>query len=100
MSSKRAPTSHQVLAASDEPVDEGVQRVVLNAIQSEQLITIDDTPMPALMLTGPQSRWVAAVRHAGLTILIAAHDLAPASLCLQPISDPTERLLGPEPPDA
>lgn len=74
--------------------------VALNAIQSEQLITIDDMPIPALMLNGPQSRWVAAVRHAGLTILIAAHDLAPASLCLQPISDPAERLLGPEPPDA
>jgi hypothetical protein len=74
--------------------------VVLNAIESGQLITIADTLMPALMLTGPQSRWVAAVRHAGLTILIAAHDLAPASLRLQPIGDPAERLLGPEPTDA
>ena len=65
---------------------------ILNANQSEQLITVDDTRIPAIMLDGPQSRWVAAVDHAGLTILIAAHDLTPASLCLQSITDPAEPL--------
>lgn len=73
---------------------------VLGAVQSEQLITIDGASTRTLMLNAPHDRWVATARHADLTITIAAHDLEPASLRLEPIADPAAHLLGPEPPDA
>jgi hypothetical protein len=71
---------------------------VLNAAQSEQLITIDDGSMTAVMLSGPGNRWVAAGTHGELTIIIAADNVEPSSLRLRPISG--AQLLGPEPPDA
>jgi hypothetical protein len=52
------------------------------------------------MLNATGSRWVAVAQRADLTITVAAHDLEPASLRLEPISDPAAELLGPEPPDA
>jgi hypothetical protein len=52
-----------------------------------------------LTLTPPSGRWVAVRRHDDLTITIAAHDLDPMALALEPIPDPAVRLLGPEPPD-
>jgi hypothetical protein len=72
---------------------------VLAAARSEQLITIDGTPRPFLMLASPTRRWVAVRRHDDLLITIAAHDLDPATITLEPIPDPAARLLGPEPDD-
>jgi hypothetical protein len=69
----------------------------VGAVQSEQLITIDGTPQPFLRLTTPTARWVAVRRHDDLTITIAAHDVDPTALTLEPIADPAARLLGPEP---
>jgi hypothetical protein len=67
------------------------------ASQTEQLITIDGTPQPFLALSIPTGRWVAVRRHDDLTITIAALDVDPATLTLEPIPDPAARLLGPEP---
>ncbi len=69
----------------------------VGAIQTEQVITIDGTPQPFLRLTTPTGRWVAVRRHDDLTITIAAHDVDPTALTLEPIADPAARLLGPEP---
>jgi hypothetical protein len=52
------------------------------------------------MLNLPRNCWVVVARHADLTITVAAHDLEPASLRLEPIADPAAQLLGPEPPNA
>lgn len=52
-----------------------------------------------LMLTARGDCWAAAIAHADLTITIAAHEIEPESLRLEPIGDPAARLLGPEPPD-
>ncbi|MGO9754927.1 MAG: hypothetical protein ACLP8S_29065 [Solirubrobacteraceae bacterium] len=71
----------------------------LEATPAEQLITIDGTPQPFLTLSTPTGRWVAVRRHDNLTITIAARDIEPATLTLEPIPDPAARLLGPEPPD-
>jgi hypothetical protein len=73
---------------------------VLGAVRSEQLIAIDDASTEMLMLNAPRNRWVAVARHADLTIIVAASDLEPAPLRLEPIADPAAQLLGPEPPDA
>jgi hypothetical protein len=67
------------------------------AMQTEQLITIDGTARPFLGLSTPTGRWVAVRRHHDLTITIAARDLDPAGLTLEPIPDPAARLLGPQP---
>lgn len=45
----------------------------------------------------PNARWVAVRRHHGVTITIAAREIDPASLIIEPIADPVARLLGPEP---
>jgi hypothetical protein len=74
------------------------QAVVLNAVQTEQVINIDQAPMTTVMLTGPENRWVAAGQHRDLIIIVAAHNVEPSSLHLEPIR--TSSLLGPEPPDA
>jgi hypothetical protein len=74
------------------------QTVVLNSAQSEQIIDTDESPLTTVMLTGPENRWVAAGQHGDLTIIIAAHNVEPSSLHLEPI--PLSRLLGPEPPNA
>ena len=71
----------------------------LGATPSEQLITIDGCPQPFLALSTTTGRWVAVRRHDNLTITIAAHNLDPATLTLEPIPDPAARLLGPEPQD-
>jgi hypothetical protein len=69
----------------------------LGATRVEQLITLDCSPQPFLTLSTPTGRWVAVRRHDDLMITIAARDLDPATLTLEPISDPADRLLGPEP---
>ena len=72
----------------------------LGALQTEQMITIDGTPRPFLGLSTPTGRWVAVRRHGDLTMTIAAHDLDPITLTLEPIADPAARLLDPEPEEA
>ena len=68
-----------------------------NATQTETLITIDGTPEPFLTLTPPSGRWVAVRRHGDLTITVAATELDPKAIELEPIPDATRRLLGPQP---
>jgi hypothetical protein len=68
-----------------------------SATKTEQMITTDGTPQPFLRLSTPTGRWVAIRRHGDLTITIAAGDLDPTTLTLEPIPDPAARLLGPEP---
>jgi hypothetical protein len=57
---------------------------------------IDGTDQPFVALTTPGGRWVAVRRHNDLTVTIAAHDLDPTKISLEPVAD-TARLLGPEP---
>ena len=71
----------------------------LAATRSQAQIIIDGTPEPFLTLTTPSGRWVAVRRHDDLTVTIAARDLDPAALTIEPIPDPGARLLGPEPED-
>lgn len=65
----------------------------LGAIRTEPLIAIDGTPESFLMLSTASGRWVAVRRHADLTVTIAARNLDPTTLILEPIGDPTSRLL-------
>ncbi len=67
------------------------------ATQTEKLITIDGTPEPLNTLTPLSGRWVAVRHHGDLTITVAANDLEPTAIELEPIPDPPARLLGPEP---
>jgi len=64
------------------------------------MITIDGVAQPFLRLSTPTGRWVAIRRNGDLTITIAARDLDPATLTLEPIPEPGARLLGPEPDEA
>ncbi len=64
---------------------------------SETEITIDGDREPFLTVGTPNARWVAVRRHHGVTITIAAREIDPASLIIEPIADPVARLLGPEP---
>lgn len=78
-------------------IDRRRRAAALAAAQSETNITIDGTPASFLMLSMPSGRWVAVRRHHDLTVTIAARDLDPAMLTIEPIPDPAARLLGPEP---
>jgi hypothetical protein len=71
----------------------------LAAIRSDAEITIDGTEQPFVVLTTPGGRWVAVRHHDDLTVTIAARDLDPATISVEPIADPAARLLGPEPQD-
>jgi hypothetical protein len=64
---------------------------------SETEITIDGAREPFLTVGTPNSHWVAVRRHHDVTITIAAREIDPASLIIEPIADPADRLLGPEP---
>ncbi|MFZ0971038.1 MAG: hypothetical protein WAN22_02360 [Solirubrobacteraceae bacterium] len=64
---------------------------------SETEITIDGAREPFLTVGTPNARWVAVRRHHDVTITIAAREIDPASLIIEPIADPVARLLGPEP---
>jgi hypothetical protein len=92
--------SHAAITLWLEARNRERRAAVLNARQSEKLITIDGVSTSALMLNAPHNRWAAAVRRGDLTGIVATHDLEPASLRLAPISDPAAAMLGPEPPDA
>jgi hypothetical protein len=72
----------------------------VSAIQTERLITIDGAPQPFLRLSTPTGRWVAVRRHDDLTLIVAAHDIDPTTLTLEPVPDPAARLLGPKPEEA
>jgi hypothetical protein len=73
---------------------------VLAALRSEQLISIDRTPAPFLTLTAATGHWVAVRHHNHLVITIAASDLDPTPITIEPIPDPAARLLGPRPSGA
>jgi hypothetical protein len=80
--------------------DRAARAAVLDAMRSEQLITIDGTPAPFLTLTAATGHWVAIRHHNDLIITIAASDPDATPITLEPIPDPAARLLGPKPPGA
>jgi hypothetical protein len=80
--------------------DRTVRGKVLAAVCSEQLISIDGTPAPFLTLTAATGHWVAVRRHNDLVITVAASDLDPTPITLEPIPDPAAALLGPRPSGA
>ncbi|MEO8967251.1 MAG: hypothetical protein ABI355_06620 [Solirubrobacteraceae bacterium] len=67
------------------------------ALVSETEITIDGARASFLTLGHLNAHWVAVRRHNGVTITIAAREIDPASLVIDPIANPGARLLGPEP---
>jgi hypothetical protein len=67
---------------------------------SETKIMIDGEREPFLTVGALNARWVAVRRHHDLTITIEAREIDPASLVIEPIADPSARLLGPEPDGA
>jgi hypothetical protein len=70
------------------------------AAVSETRITIDGAREPFVTVGAPNTHWVAVRRHHDVTITIAAHEIDPASLIIEPIADPAARLLGPKPDEA
>ena len=68
-----------------------------DAAHSEAQITIDGAANSFVALTTPSGQWVAVRRHDDLTITIAARNIAPETITIEPIADPAARLLGPEP---
>ena len=80
--------------------DRTVRGKILAAVCSEQLISIDGTPAPFLTLTAATGCWVAVRRHTELVITIAASDLDPTAISVEPIPDPAAALLGPRPSGA
>jgi hypothetical protein len=64
---------------------------------SETEITIDGIRERFLTVGTPNGHWVAVRSHHDVTITIAAREIDPASLIIEPIADPNARLLGPEP---
>lgn len=63
----------------------------------ETRIMIDGAREPFLTVGTLNARWVAVRRHHGVTLTIAAREIDPASLIIEPIADPAARLLGPKP---
>ena len=80
--------------------DRTARGTVLAAVRSEQLISIDGTPAPFMTLTAASGHWVAVRHHRDLVVTVAASDLDPARITIDPISDPAARLLGPRPSGA
>ncbi|HET8979806.1 MAG TPA: hypothetical protein VFN87_16725 [Solirubrobacteraceae bacterium] len=81
--------------------DRTVRGKVLAAVCSEQPMSIDGTLQPFLTLTAAASgHWVAVRHHGDLMITIAASELDPTRITIEPIPDPAGRLLGPKPPGA
>jgi hypothetical protein len=80
-------------------VDRRRRVAALAATRSEAQVTIDGAEEPFLALTTPGGRRVAVRRRHDLTVTIATRDLDPATITIEPISDPATRLLGPEPED-
>jgi hypothetical protein len=80
----RAARRRRVAGSHDAPV-------------SEIEITIDGAREAFVTVGTPNAHWVAVRRHHDVTITIAAREIDPASLIIEPIADPAARLLGPEP---
>jgi hypothetical protein len=80
--------------------ERAVRAKVLAAVRSEQLISIDGTRKPFLALTAASGHWVAVRHHSDLEITVAAGDLDPGLITIEPIADPAARLLGPRPSGA
>jgi hypothetical protein len=80
----RAARRRLVATSHEAPVD-------------ETEITIDGAREPFLTVGTPKAHWTAVRRHHDVTITIAARDIDPASLTIEPIADPAARLLGPKP---
>ena len=64
---------------------------------SQTDITIGGAREPFLTVGTPNAHWVAVRRHHDVTITIAAREIDPASLIIEPVADPATRLLGPNP---
>ena len=80
----RAARRRRVAASHEAPV-------------SETEITIDGAREPFITVGTPNAHWVAVRRHHDVTITIAAREIDPATLIIEPIADPAARLLGPQP---
>lgn len=80
----RAGRRRRVAASHEAPV-------------SEMDITIDGAPEPFRFVGTPSARWVAVRRHHDLTVTVAACEIDPASLVIEPIANPHDRLLSPQP---
>jgi hypothetical protein len=80
--------------------DRAARGKVLAAARSEQPISIDGTSKSFLTLTAASGQWVAVRQHSDLVITVAASDLDPGRITIEPISDPVARLLGPRPAGA
>jgi hypothetical protein len=76
-------------------VDRRRRAAALNAARSEAQVTIDGTATPFLTLTTPGGRWVAVRRHNDLTVTIAARDIDPTTITLEPIPDPAASAANP-----
>lgn len=72
----------------------------LAAARSERLIRMEGTRKPFLTLTAATGHWVSVRRHEDLMIVIAAGEVDPTAITIEPLADPAARLLGPEPPGA
>jgi hypothetical protein len=92
--------SHAAVTLWRAARDRTARGKVLAALRSEQLISIDGTPAPFLTLTAASGHWVAVRRHRDLVITVAASDLDPTAITIEPIADPAARLLGPRPSGA
>jgi hypothetical protein len=64
---------------------------------SETEIEIDGAREPFLTVGTENAHWVAVRRHHDVTITIAAREIDPASLIIEPIANPAARLLTPKP---
>ena len=80
--------------------DRAARAKALAAARSEQLISIDGKLQPFVTLTAASGDWVAVRRHEDLVITIAASDVGPSAVTIEPLADPAARLLGPEPEGA
>lgn len=60
-------------------------------------ISIDGSREPFVMVGTPNALWVAVRHHHDVTITIAAREIDPSSLIIEPIADPEGRLLGQKP---
>jgi hypothetical protein len=78
----RAARRRRVAGAHDAPV-------------SQTQIAIDGVREPFVTVGTPNAHWVAVRRHRDVTITIAAREIGPASVIIEPIADPAARLLGP-----
>jgi hypothetical protein len=94
----RADDHSHAITLRFRTIDRHRRAAARGGIRSETQITIDGTQQPSLTLTTPGGRWVAVRRHDDLTVTIAARDLDPATLTIEPIADPAARLLRPQPP--